>query len=76
MGAAAVFASPLVLSLLWTKRYRVGLITAYCLLVLTLPLLVVGATTLVYLAAEGIAQLILKAFRKPAHPVRLSQLKN
>jgi Protein of unknown function (DUF1353) len=70
----AVVASPFVLSLLWGKRYRVGLITAYCLLVLTLPLLVVGATTLAYLAAEGIAQLILKAFGKPAHPVRLNQL--
>jgi hypothetical protein len=76
LAAGAVFASPLGLSLLWGRRYRVGLITAYCLLVLALPLLVVGATTLVYLAAEGIAQLILKAFGKPAHPVRLSQLES
>jgi hypothetical protein len=73
-AAAAVLVSPLVLSLLWGSRYRVGLITAWCLLVLTVPLLVVGATTLVYLATEGIAQLVLRAQGKPAHPVRLSKL--
>lgn len=74
-----VLASPLVLSLIWGGRYRVGLITAYSVLVLLAPLIVVGITLLLYWIAEGVAQAILRIQKRSnpsvrINPVRLSKL--
>ncbi|MGH9243516.1 MAG: DUF1353 domain-containing protein [Acidimicrobiales bacterium] len=52
----ALAASPFVLALLWGRRYRFGLISGCCLLVLPVPVVGVGATLLLYLAAEEVAK--------------------
>ena len=71
---AAVLLSPLVLALAWRDRYRVGLISAYGVLVLTVPTAAVSASTGVYLVSEKVAQLVLRALGRPAYPVSLSKL--
>jgi hypothetical protein len=61
-----------VLSVVWGRRYLVGLITGYSVLVLLAPIVVVGITLLIYRAAEGIALLILKAQRHRNPSVRIN----
>lgn len=76
---AIIVVSPVVLSVVWGRRYLVGLITAYSILVLLAPLAVVLLTLLIYWLAEGVAQVILKVMRRKnpsvrINPVRLSKL--
>ena len=74
LQAVLVLASPVVLALVWRDRYRVGLIAAHAILVLTVPTVLVALAWGVYLVAERMAQLALRARGMPAYPVRLSRL--
>jgi hypothetical protein len=76
---AIIVASPVLLSLIWGRRYRVGIIAAYSVLVLFAAIVVVGLTLVIYLAAEGIAQGILRLQQRRdvtvrINPVRVSKL--
>lgn len=70
-----IVVSPLILSLVWLRRYRFGLIVAYPLLILPGALLVVGVTLAVYVFAEGVAQLVLRAMRGAGQPVQINPLR-
>ncbi|MEO7555042.1 MAG: DUF1353 domain-containing protein [Acidimicrobiales bacterium] len=73
--------SPLVLSLLWGRRRRFALISAWSLMILPIPLVAVGIAGGVFSACEGIAQVVLKLRRQlgaddvVVNPVRVSKLR-
>ena len=51
---------PLASSLLWGRHYRVGLITAYTLMVLPASVIAVVLTTFIYMVVEQVAKLYLR----------------
>ncbi|MCA1822934.1 MAG: DUF1353 domain-containing protein [Mycobacteriales bacterium] len=77
---AVISLSPLVLSFLWGRRYYyAGLVTAWALLVLVLPVVVIAAALGLYAVLEQVALVVLKARRRlgadiAVNPVRLSKL--
>jgi hypothetical protein len=73
-NTALVFLSPPLLSLVWGKRYRFGLIAAYSVLVLTVPMLGVLLALSIYMLAELAAKPILRLIGQPAHPISLRNL--
>lgn len=73
----AVLLSPLVTSLLWGRRYRMGLLSAYNLFLLPVPMASVLITLTVYLAAEMGARAYIRArygLGVRVNPVRLAKL--
>jgi hypothetical protein len=73
--------SPVVLSLVWGRRYRFGLISAYCLLVLPVPIVAVGIAGAIYNLSEGVAQVVLRVRARfgatvVVNPVRVAKLKS
>lgn len=61
--------SPLVLSVLWSRRYLLGLISAYSLLVIVVPTIAVAVAWIVYRTVETASKLPLKWLGQPAHPI-------
>ena len=77
LSTLVILLSPIVLSVVWTKRYRLGLLSAYNLFLLPVPIVAVLATLAVYLAAEMGARMYIRArygFDVPVNPIRLSRL--
>ena len=74
LAVGLIFASPIVLSLVWGRRYRCGVIAAYAFLLLPASVVAVMVTVLAYLAAEAVARVYLSATSQPANPVRTSKL--
>jgi hypothetical protein len=66
---ALIVVSPLLLSVIWGKRYRFGLIVAFSLLVLPATVISVGATIALYRLAEVVAQVVLLLMSKLGAPV-------
>jgi len=80
LALAIIAVSPLALGVSWGRRYLVGVISGYGVLILLAPLVTVGVTLLLYTAAEGVAQAFLKAQRRRepstrVNPVRASRLR-
>lgn len=71
---ALVLGSPLLLSFIWGKRYRFGLIAAYSVLVLTIPTIAVLLALVIYLVTELLSKPILRLIGQPAHPIRLKNV--
>jgi hypothetical protein len=72
-----VLISPIVLSLVWAKRYRLGLISAYNLFVLPVSVVAVGLTWLLYGLAEIVANGYLRlrfGLDAPVNPIRVSKV--
>jgi hypothetical protein len=76
---ALIWVSPLLLSVIWGRRYRFGLIVAYSLLVLPASVISVAATIILYRFMEVVAQVALLVMRRrgasvQVNPVELSNL--
>jgi hypothetical protein len=71
-AVALILLSPLVLSVLWGRRYLFGLIVAYTLMVLPASVLSVLATFVLYRLLELAARAILLVMRRRGASVRIS----
>lgn len=76
---ALIWVSPVLLSVIWGRRYRFGLIVAYSLLVLPASVISVAATIILYRLLEVVAQVALLLMRRrgasvQVNPVELSNL--
>lgn len=74
-----VLAAPILLGIVWRRRYAAGVIGAYGVILLLGPLVVIGITLILYSAFEGVGQVGLKLLkrRRPStriNPVRVSRM--
>jgi hypothetical protein len=72
--AALILVSPVILSVMWGRRYGIGLIAAYTVVVLVVPLIAVGVATGIYLLVEQACKPFVRRRGQPAHPVFLKNL--
>jgi hypothetical protein len=75
VAVAVALVIPVLLSAIWGRRYNFGLITAYSVLVLTVPTLAVLVATAIYLLGEAASKPILRALGRPVHPISLKNVR-